>query len=120
MHEAKYAPIDETLAMYNTLTYTLTPDVHLAVVSSDSCSIIDLQLIYWYIATYSQLLLYTLWTELRGLWTHSTTTQRSTCMACMCVWGKQQGQVRIEIKVSNFKQPLLGSVKVTEVFEVVQ
>ena len=60
----------------------------------------------------------------RGGWT-------STCMAghlCVCVWGGG-GELRnaiifsarsSKVKVSNFKQPLLGSVKITEVFEVVQ
>ena len=47
--------------------------------------------------------------------------EQCTCMAGHASVGNaiifQQGQGG---KVSNFKQPLLGSVKVTEVFEVVQ
>ena len=50
----------------------------------------------------------------------------STCMVCMHVCDKKSGMQLFfparssEVKVSNFKQPLLGSVKDTEVFEVVQ
>ena len=46
----------------------------------------------------------------------------STCMAYMQVCGKTQecnyffSARSSEVKVSNFKQPLLGSVKVREVF----
>ena len=48
---------------------------------------------------------------------------------CVCVGGGGGGELRnaiifsarsSKVKVSNFKQPLLGSVKITEVFEVVQ